>query len=75
LADFGFAFEFRPVLAVEVHEDLSFPRGSSFDFRSRWRSLRDFEGETEIRQIFAPEDFPQHQDFAQHLEVLRTKAS
>jgi hypothetical protein len=29
----------------------------------------EFEGETEIRQIFGPEDF------AQHLEVLRTKAS
>ncbi len=29
----------------------------------------EFEGETEIRQIFGPEDF------AQHHEVLRTKAS
>jgi hypothetical protein len=29
----------------------------------------EFEGETEIRQIFGPDDF------AQHLEVLRTKAS
>src|SRR5258708_8278058 len=28
----------------------------------------EFEGETEIRQIFGPDDF------AQHLEVLRTKA-
>jgi len=35
----------------------------------------EFEGETEIRQIFGPEEFAQHQDFAQHLEVLRTKAS
>jgi hypothetical protein len=29
----------------------------------------EFEGETEIRQIFGPEDF------AQHLEVLKSKAS
>jgi len=35
----------------------------------------EFEGETEIRQIFGPEDFAQHEDFAKHLEVLRTKAS
>jgi len=35
----------------------------------------EFEGETEIRQIFGPEDFATHDDFAKHIEVLRTKAS
>jgi len=35
----------------------------------------EFEGETEIRQIFGPEEFATHEDFAKHLEVLSTKAS
>jgi hypothetical protein len=35
----------------------------------------EFEGETEVRQIFGPEEFATHEDFAKHLEVLSTKAS
>jgi hypothetical protein len=35
----------------------------------------EFEGETEVRQIFGPEEFATHEDFAKHLEVPCANAS